>query len=84
MVCKFKGCRSLKSARSIRIGLQNAAIVTLCARHGQLQRSLLAAIDGTDFASMEGWGLDAAFFVFRSELEGVAPHFPIDEEGMLR
>ncbi|MFT5328351.1 MAG: hypothetical protein ACI8P0_006264 [Planctomycetaceae bacterium] len=47
-------------------------------------QSPLAAIDGTDFASMEGWGLDAAFFVFRSELEGVAPHFPIDEEGMLR
>ncbi|MFT4559124.1 MAG: hypothetical protein ACI92S_004514, partial [Planctomycetaceae bacterium] len=34
--------------------------------------------------SMEDWGLGVTFAVFRSELEGVAPHFPIDEEGMLR
>lgn len=84
MVCKFKGCRSLKSARSIRIGLQNGSIVTLCVRHGQLQRSMLAAIDGTDFASLEDWVVRVVFVVFRSELEGVAPLFPIDEEGVPR
>jgi len=49
-----------------------------------LLQSPLAAIDGTDFASMEAWATYDGFFVFRSEPEGVAPLFPIDEVGLLR
>jgi hypothetical protein len=49
-----------------------------------LQRSLLAAIGGTEFASMDDWAVGVGFAVSRSELEGVAPLFPIDEEGVLR